>query len=64
MKPNNWNGKNNIANFFTSPDYTGDVISLSSLRIDVLMDARMTSFSIILIIAVYEISYYIFLISI
>tara|TARA_E500000318_G_scaffold106867_1_gene115352 strand:+ start:3945 stop:6743 length:2799 start_codon:yes stop_codon:yes gene_type:complete len=27
--------KNNIANFFTSPDYTGDVISLSSLRIDV-----------------------------
>ena len=27
--------RNNIANFFTSPDYTGDVVSLSSLRIDV-----------------------------
>jgi len=27
--------RNNIANFFTSPDYTGDVVSLSSLRINV-----------------------------
>lgn len=27
--------RHNIANFFTSPDYTGDVVSLSSLRIDV-----------------------------
>jgi hypothetical protein len=27
--------RNSIANFFTSPDYTGDVVSLSSLRIDV-----------------------------
>lgn len=27
--------RNNIANFFTSPDYTGEVVSLSSLRIDV-----------------------------
>jgi hypothetical protein len=26
--------KNNIVNFFNSPDYTGDVISLSSLRVD------------------------------
>ena len=27
--------RNNIANFFTSPDYTGNIVSLSSLRIDV-----------------------------
>tara|TARA_R110002126_G_scaffold85545_3_gene207114 strand:+ start:1042 stop:3981 length:2940 start_codon:yes stop_codon:yes gene_type:complete len=27
--------KNNIANFFISPDYTGNIVSLSSLRIDV-----------------------------
>ncbi len=26
--------KNNIVNYFNSPDYTGDVVSLSSLRID------------------------------
>jgi len=27
--------RNNIANFFTSPDYTGEVVSLSSLRVDI-----------------------------
>ncbi len=27
--------RNNIVNFFSSPDYTGEVVSLSSLRIDV-----------------------------
>jgi len=27
--------KNNIVNFFSSPDYTGEIVSLSSLRIDV-----------------------------